>query len=178
MGHGGHRAAALLRQESDDARNQRQPEEWRLFQNELPPQSQPAAAPGFRTPHSAFRTSPKRPEVEQQQQERQSDQHRFGEQTQNESQERERVALPARAFGIESIGQQGEEAEERAQDILPFGHPGHRLHMKRVPGKQRCHQGAGPERAGHPAQERKQHQRVRQVQEYVGQVMPSGGQPV
>ena len=115
-----------------------------------------------------------RPGVEQDHDERQADEHGLGQQPQGEQHERA-PRLPARASpGPARIGEQGQEAQERAQQLLALGHPGHGFDAGRMDREERRHQRAGPERAGQGPQGQEQHRRVGRVQDQVRQVVAPG----
>ena len=50
--------------------------------------------------------------------------------------------------------------------------------MQRVPGKERCHHRAAPGRSSHPAQDLKEQQGVRQMEEQIGEVMATRMQAI
>ena len=86
--------------------------------------------------------------------------------------------LDALAFHVSAIRPEREQEEKGAQHILPFRHPRYRLHMQRVPGKQRRDTNAPPHCPRHPAQYQKEQEAVGGVQEHIGQMMASGSQAI
>jgi hypothetical protein len=75
-------------------------------------------------------------------------------------------------FHITEVGLEREQPEERAQEVLPFGGPGHRFHMQRVQGKERGHGAALPERPRHRPEDNEEEQGVGGVQKEAHQVVP------
>ena len=80
---------------------------------------------------------PERPDVQHQQHDRQRHHHGLAEQTGGEGAHDQGVASWSRAPGIPRVRAEGEQPEERAEHVLPLGHPGDRLHVRRMDGKGR-----------------------------------------
>jgi hypothetical protein len=116
------------RPERDWARNHRagkhgKEEERDLLDGELPDRDPALAAPP---------ESPKRPEVEEQQDKRQRHEHRLRHQAEREESKRSRVPTYDSAPDVRRISHEGEQHEERAEDVLAFGDPGDRFDVQRM----------------------------------------------
>ena len=79
---------------------------------------------------------------------------------------------------ISQIEQHRQQPEKSAEHVLAFGNPRDGFDVQRMPGEQRRHKRAAPERAGHFFQHRQQQQRICRVQKQVRQVKPAGPEPV
>ena len=118
-----------------------------------------------------------RPEIQQQQQRRQRDDHRLGHQAQGKKHRHQQIARQRPAVAhIAEIGPQREHEKQSAQHVFPLGHPGHRLDVLRMDGEDRGDEGAGPKLAGHSPQNEKQRDRRGGVEQHIGQMMPPGVQ--
>ena len=78
---------------------------------------------------------------------------------------------------IAQIGRQREDEKQSAEHVAPLGDPGHAFDVLRMDGKQRRHQGAGPQLAGHAPQHQKQADRRGGVQQRLVEMMPPGFRP-
>lgn len=108
---------------------------------------QPVTRP---VPSAEFgRHAPQRPDVEQQEQERECDKHRLGHQPQCEADQHAQIAAGGRPSHVCSVRPKGEQEEQRAEDVLSFRHPGHRLHVKRMDGEERGDAGTPARSARH-----------------------------
>jgi hypothetical protein len=72
---------------------------------------------------------------------------------------------------VAEIGPNRQKPKQRAQHVLAFRHPGHRLDVQRMQGKKRGHPRAGPPRAGEVVQQQEKQNGIGQVQQQTGQVM-------
>jgi len=75
------------------------------------------------------------------------------------------------------IRSHGEQPEESGKNILSLGHPGDGFHVERVKGKQSRYESALPGRFGHPVKNEKEQQCICNVEQEIGQMMPSRVQP-
>ncbi len=147
---------------------------------------------------AAFRIlqSPQRPVIQQQHHKRPGHQHGLAHQTAGQEEQRQaivesqgpRVESRPRQYWPWTLGpltlrpllrvadveQQREKTEESAQDILPFGHPGDRLHPQRMQGKQRGHRHTPPQRPRQQPEQQEDQHGVGGVQHHIGKVKPTG----
>ena len=112
------------------------------------------------------------PVIQEQKDKRQGDQHGLGHESQREKTENGQVPPVPRAFDVEDVRPHGEQPEQGGQDILPFGHPGHGLHVEGMQREERRHESARPEGLGHAAEDEKKEEGVGDVKKNVHQVMP------
>ena len=113
-------------------------------------------APPATIPLPGLEGAPERPPVEQQQGEGQGDEHRLRGEPQGEETERQEIAAGAGAADVAQVRPHGEQPEQRREDVLALGGPGHRLHPQRVQGEQGRHDGGTPEGAGQRREHRHQ----------------------
>jgi len=111
------------------------------------------------------------PVVQQQKQKRKGHEHGLGEKAQGKEDEDRKSLEQTRAAGIPDIEPQGPEHEKGAEDILSFGHPGHRFHVQGMKGEEKCNGGALPDRRRHPVQDEKEQERIGRVKEKTHPVM-------
>ena len=72
------------------------------------------------------------------------------------------------------VGGEGEQAEEGAEHIFPFGDPGDRFDVQGVHGEQRGNERTGSQPAGRLPQAAKHQQAVQRMQQHIGEVIPAG----
>ena len=84
------------------------------------------------------------PVIEQQQHKGECHCHGFGRKSESEEEQHKTVAPPSRFFGVKDIRPEGEHPKEAAEQILPFGNPGHGFHVQRVQGEEGRHKRALP----------------------------------
>ena len=84
------------------------------------------------------------------------------------------VTADRRPADVPRVRGERQHEEQPAQHVLPFRHPGDRLHVQRMDRKQRRHKGAGPEFSRHLEQEEEQQDGRGGVQRNAGQVVSAG----
>ena len=117
-----------------------------------------------------------RPVIQQQEEEGQRHHHRLGHESQPEETRHREVSPHAPAPDVRHVGGSAQQRQERAEDVLALGDPGHRLHVERVQGEERGHHGAAPGRAGERLQQGEEQCGVQGVEEDVGCVVAPGRQ--
>ena len=78
---------------------------------------------------------------------------------------------------VRNIRDHGEHPEESGENVLSLGHPGNRLHVKWVQGEESGDKGALPEGFRHAVKDEKEQERAGEVEQKIGEMMPSGLQP-
>ena len=112
-----------------------------------------------------------RPDVEQQQHDRQCYHHRLGHQRQREQHDHREVPSRARAAREAHVGENRQQPEERAEHILALGDPGHRLHVQRMSGKHGGDKRTPPRPPGRPPEQLEDQDRVGRVKDEVRDVI-------
>ena len=156
-----YRARVPLDEHGDDARHESQSHQGQLLDD------QPA-------PRGGLRRAAERPEVEEEQDEGQGDQHRLGHEPQREEQDDQRVTARARPAHVDQIGPEGQEEEQPAQDVLALRDPGHRFHVQGMELEERGHERAPEERARHPQEQAEEEERVDDVKHRARQMVRAG----
>ena len=75
--------------------------------------------------------------------------------------------------GVPRVGQQREQEEEAAQQILPLGYPGDRFDMQGMQGQRGPRKGAPPHRAGQPPRKEKEQAGMTGMKHQVDQMVPT-----
>ena len=112
--------------------------------------------------------------VEQGEEQRQGAQHGLRQEGQGEEDGGGPEADGGRPPHAAEVGERGQEAEQRAEEVLALSHPGHRLDVQRVHGEERRHGRAAPGGPGRRPQELEQEQGVREVEERAHQMVATG----
>ncbi len=112
-----------------------------------------------------------RPVVQQQEHKRESDDHGLRHQAQNEQTGKRQVPLPVWFTRIPTVGPEGREEEEGAEDVFAFSDPGYRLNIDGMKGEQRGHEQAGPKTTGGVHQQQEKEDGIRGVNQEAGEVV-------
>ena len=112
-----------------------------------------------------------RPVIDQEQEEGERHRHLLRHQPRRVAEANRPDAADARMFHVAEVEPERDEPEERAQEILAFGRPGHRFHMERVQSEECRHGSALPEGSGHRPEDEKEEQGVYGVQKEAHQVV-------
>ena len=158
--HRDHGAALQVGLERDRGSDGRQEHEGRLLQAE--------------PERGAASQAAQRPEVEEQENHRQRHRHGLGEERQRGPRHHRGVPRGTPPAREAAVGQQGQHPEEGAEHVLALRHPGHRLHVQRVDGEERGHQGARPQAAREEGQGQEEQRDVGRVQRHARRVMARG----
>ncbi len=81
-------------------------------------------------------------------------------------------------MNIAQVGAHRQQPKEGAQDVFALRDPRHRFHVGGMPGKERRHHGARPNRSGHRPQNSKKQQRVGQMEKQAREMMAGRQQAV
>ena len=149
-----------LDEKGHDARCRRQDEEGDFFDEQ-------ANEGRSRGPEDA----PEGPVIQQQENEGERDQHRFGHEPQQKQRERQPVPAAPGALGVAGIGPERQQPEQGAQHVLALRDPGDRLDVQRMKREKRGRERARPARPGHPLQDPEEQDAVCGVQEQARQMM-------
>ena len=159
-------AAGVLGEEGDDGGGEHGRQEGQLFPDERP--DIPARRPG---------QTPQRPDVEQQEQAREGDEHRLGQQPGHEGGEGQGVPAAgpgepvAPARGVSDPRVQGKQAQEGGEQVLAFRDPDDGLDPQGMPGKEGGGHGAHPEGPGQVPEEEEDEHGVDGMQQHAGGVV-------
>ena len=166
-----HRARARLREERHRAGERGEREQRQLLHDELPRSARRARRRrrGWRETRAA-----ERPDIEEQEQERQADGDRLGGEREEVRAERCRaIAGPGAPHPADPRGG-GTQRERAGEQLLALRDPRHRLDARRVQRERRRGESGRPERAGRRAQHAEQEQNVQGVQRRVHRVRAPG----
>ena len=173
---GGRRVSMAVSPERHQTIAQRQGKQRQLFQHQ-PHRAGPSKRDGPRRSVAGRTEAGQRPEIEQQKQRRQRDEHRLGHQAEGEKRRHEQISRERPAVPhVAQPGREREHEKQSAQHVAPFGYPGHALDVLRMSGEDRGHEAAGPQLAGHPPQHEKQGDRRGGVKQQIGEMMSPGVQ--
>jgi hypothetical protein len=125
------RAEAALSVSRNDREDRRDGHQRQLFDD----QSRPGAQRFARRRIDPRPRTSQRPGVEHEQQKGQRHEHRLGSQAEKEARRHGRIARHRGRSDETYIGDQGQQAEQRTQDVFAFRHPGDRFDVQRMDGK-------------------------------------------
>ena len=114
---------------------------------------------------------------EQQQHTGKGHDHGLGHQSQHKKTCHPQITPPPRLPHIPCVRPHRKQPKERTENILAFGYPGHRLHIKRVQAKQGGDHRTSPEGSRQPVKDSKQKQHIDQVKGQVGEMVSCWIQP-
>src|SRR6202000_371066 len=114
---------------------------------------------------------PERPEVEQQKSKGQRHDHRLREKPQTKSEEHQNVSADARLLHITRIIPERKNPEKCAEDVFPFGDPGHRFPVQRMNSEDEGYKRARPHSLRHALENREQEQHAREMDRDTHQMM-------
>ena len=114
--------------------------------------------------------SVQRPDIEQEQSERERDEHGFGEKAHDQEDGNERIPRVGSMGCVSHVCPDREPPEEDAQHILAFGDPCDGFNVYGVYSEDRCDAGAAPGRMGHQVQNSKDEQNIGDVEQEIGGV--------
>ena len=159
-GQGGHRLAALLGQDHKERTGRRRDQERRLL--------------GEQTHHGRSTEAAQGPIIQEQQQERQSDERLFRRQATDEQDDRsDQTPSPAPLDVIEPRPDRPQ-AKKCAQDVFALGDPGHRFDVQGVEGEQSRNERALALISRRFQQHAKEHDRVQRVKQDIGEMISPG----
>ncbi|MCG6537591.1 MAG: hypothetical protein L7F78_23480, partial [Syntrophales bacterium LBB04] len=118
--------------------------------------------------------TPKRPEIEQKQDQGHGRQHGLGHEPQGQAGGQGGVG-PGRGFlGVAKVGVKAEHEKKPGEHVLALGDPGHGFHVQGMDGEERGGQGRRPNPAGHAEKDQEEQGRVQGVEQEVDQVVAEG----
>ena len=161
------RRALVHARERDRGRGAREQDEGRLLEEEV--------AHGRARESGATVEQAKRPDVQEQHQDGQRDEHRLREQGERRAGEDDEVARERRAPRVTHACVEREEPEEDRQHVLPLGDPRDGFDAQRVEGEERGDGDARHDAAGRADEQEEQQDRIRDVKHDVLEVRPTRG---
>jgi hypothetical protein len=123
---------------------------------------------------SGERHAAERPDVQQQQNERQGDNDRLGHETEAKQDHDEQIPAELRPLDIAHVTPQRQKPEESAENVLPLGYPSYGFDVQGVQRKQTCDECAWPAGPSHPLEQREQQQGTKSVQQQIDQMVQTG----
>ncbi len=152
--------ALTLGEEGHHARDSAEDQQRHLFGGQTSPRGGPDPV--------------ERPDVQEQQRERQRDQHRLDQQACREERRHQDVPADRRTGRVSGVGGHRQHRKEAAEHVLTLGDPRDRFDVQRMNREECRRERARAHTTRHPAQDQKQHADARDVEQQVDHVRRTG----